>query len=111
MLSWGTNRRNMSGFLNLGIVSLAQAHLVYLVVNSQISLRVRSRLKLPKILQELFACPVCTGFWIALILARFHPIETLAVGFLGSVLYEAKEKFFPCKQCANTVKASEWKIS
>jgi len=101
----------MSDFLRLSILSLAQAHLVYLVVASRLSLKIRSKLKSPKLLEELLSCPVCTGFWIALILARFHPIETLAIGFLGSVLYEAKEKILPCKQCTNTVKASEWKIS
>lgn len=63
----------------------------------------------PGLVNELFSCPVCIGFWIALALAAASPIETLAISFIGSVLYELKEKFLPCKQCKNKVDANEWK--
>ena len=101
----------MSVLQNLFILSLAQAHLVHLVVNSSLSLKIRGKARLPKLMDELLSCPVCVGFWIAIALSLGHPITALAVGFLGSALYEAKEKFLPCKQCKNDVKVSEWKIS
>lgn len=101
----------MNELLRLFTLSMAQAHLVYLVVNSSLSLKLQARFRLPNLLKELLACPVCTGFWGALVLALGHPVQTLVIGFVGSVLYEAKQKFLPCQECQNKVNASEWKIS
>lgn len=99
----------MTDWLKLITLPLAQAHLTYLLVNSSLSKRVQP--KLPKLLQELLSCPVCTGFWVALGLAKARPVTTLAVAFVGGVLYELKERLLPCKQCTNSVKPSEWKVS
>ena len=101
----------MSDLQNLFILSMAQAQAAYLLVNSSLSLRLQSKLKLPEVVKELLSCPVCIGFWIAAILALGHPVNTLAIGFIGSSLYELKQKFLPCKQCTNQTKVSEWKVS
>jgi hypothetical protein len=84
---------------------------VYLTVDSSLSLKLQSKIRLPNILKVLWSCPVCVGFWVALALTGFKPVETLVVGFVGSVLYETKERFAPCKQCKNTVTTSGWKAS
>ena len=84
---------------------------MYLAVNSSLSLKLQSKLKLPSFFKELLSCPVCIGFWIALLFAGGHPIKALAIGFLGSSLYELKQKFLPCKQCTNTTPSiSSWKV-
>ena len=101
----------MSGWHEVFMLSLAQAYLVYLVVKSSLSLKLRSKLHLPMVLTELLDCPICTGFWIALVLSKGHVIKLCAIGFLGSVFYEAKEKFLPCASCQNTVKPSEWTVT
>jgi hypothetical protein len=100
----------MNDWSSLGILSLAQAHLVYLLVNSQLSHKLQARFKVRGWLKELLSCPVCTGFWAALGLARLAPIETLAIGFLGGLLYEAKEKLLPCAQCKSKVDVSKWRV-
>lgn len=81
------------------------------MVDSSLSQKLRSKLKLPALVRELLACPVCVGFWIALVLCWGRPIDTLAVGFAGGILYELRAKFLPCKKCTNPVKASDWKVS
>jgi len=101
----------MNELLNYFILSLGQAQAVYLLVNSSLSLKVQSKLKLPPLLKELFSCPICIGFWVAAIFAAGHPIKTLAIGFLGSVFYEAKQKLLPCEQCKNKTNVSQWKVS
>src|SRR5882762_6865725 len=101
---------NTTDWSRLIIHSLVQAHLTYLLVNSSLSLKLQSWLKVRGLLQELLSCPVCTGFWIALGLARLNPINTLAIGFLGGLLYEAKQRFLPCTQCQSKVNLKDWKI-
>ena len=101
----------MSELLHLFILSIAQAHLVYLLVNSSLSLKLQAKFRLPALLKELLSCPICTGFWAAFLLTLGRPVETLVIGFVGNVLYEAKQKFLPCEQCKSNVKVSEWKIS
>src|SRR5712664_3810575 len=91
-------------------LALAQAHLVYLVVDSSLSLKLQTKVKLPQLIKELLGCPVCIGFWLAMILSMGNIVTTLAVGFLGSVFYEMKKKFLPCKECTNKINSSEWKI-
>ena len=99
----------MNGWSGLIVLPLAQAHLTYLLVESSLALKVRPRL--PKLLQELFSCPVCTGFWVALALSKADPVLTLAVGFLGSVAYELKARYAPCLACKNQTKVGDWKVS
>ena len=92
------------------ILALAQAHLVYLVVDSNLSLKFQAKLKLPKLVKELLSCPVCTGFWVALALSKGNVITTLSIGFLGGLFYEMKKKYLPCKECTNKTNVSEWKV-
>jgi len=76
-----------------------------LLVNSQISQWLQKRLRFEKVafLKELFSCPICIGFWVALILSAFHPIQAFAMAFIGSYFYEWKQKNFPCVQCSNSI--------
>lgn len=101
----------MNELQNCFILSLAQAHLVYLLVNSSLSVKLQSKIKPPPLVKQLLSCPVCIGFWIALLFALGHPIETLAIGFLGGCFYELRQKFLPCKECTNNTRLSEWKVS
>src|SRR5689334_23966273 len=110
----GSTNLSMNELLGLSFLSLAQAQAVYLVVNSSIMEKLRPRL--PRILQELTSCPICSGTWLSLGLAslqvgswRSFLVDTLVISFLGSVLYELKQKLLPCKQCQNPVQASQWK--
>lgn len=97
---------------------LSQAQLTYLVVDSSLSHKLQSKLRLPALLTELIRCPVCTGFWLALGFSFWvgtsladRVLGTLAVGFLGSVAYELKAKYAPCKACQNSVDVSKWKVN
>jgi len=102
----------MNDLLKLILTGLVQAQAVYLVVSSSLAQKLKSRLpKLPSLLKELWDCPVCTGFWISLILCKGDIYQTLAVGFLGSVFYELKEKFAPCTKCTNKADFSGIKIT
>src|SRR5579862_5898272 len=99
----------MKSLLWLIMLSTAQAHLTYLLVDSQIS-QFRHKLKLPNFLRDLTNCPVCLGFWISLFLSILvfrTPskvfIFTLSIGYLGSLLYEFKQKFLPCDKCQNRI--------
>src|SRR5882724_2950820 len=92
------------------LLALAQAHLVYLVVDSSLSLKLQAKVKLLQLIKELLGCPVCIGFWLALILSKGDLVTTLAVGFLGSVFYEMKKKFLPCRECTNKINVGDWKI-
>jgi len=101
----------MNEWLTYITLSVAQAYLVYLVVNSSLSLKAQHKLRLHNLLKELLSCPICIGFWIALVLVKGKFIDTCVVAFLGGILYEAKEKLLPCGKCSNKVNPSEWKIS
>lgn len=79
-------------------------------MDSSLSQKFQSKLKLP-LVKELLACPVCIGFWVALLICWGRPIDTLAVGFAGGILYELRAKFLPCKKCTNQVRVSDWKVS
>ena len=99
----------MLGFATLLLYSLAVSHGQFLVVDSSLMEKLRPRL--PKLLQELTNCPACAGFWIALVLAKLAIVDTLAIGFLGLVLYNLREKYLPCTKCKNNTNLSEWKVS
>jgi len=102
----------MNDLLKIILISLAQTQAVYLAVDSSLAHKLKSRLpKLPNLLKELWDCPVCTGFWISLILCKGDIYQTLAVGFLGSVFYELKKKYAPCEQCTNKADFSGIKIT
>jgi hypothetical protein len=100
----------MSGWLRFLILSFAQAHLVTLTVDSALMGKIRPRL--PRFLQQLTSCPMCTGFWAAelLSIANSTGVFTvpLALGFFGGLLYLAKEKFLPCSKCKAEV--GTWKV-
>lgn len=110
-------RGNTVNLLKIFTLALAQAHLTYLVVESQVSLRTLHRLPWSWT-KELLKCPVCTGFWLSLGLSLLSfssvsdlVVTSLSTGFLGSVLYEAKARVLPCTKCRNSVNPSQWKVS
>jgi hypothetical protein len=109
--SRGMSTNALNSFI---LLSMAQAQLVDLVVNSSLAQKLRPHL--PKLLAELTECPLCIGFWLALASASFlgfstlWPINALAIGYAGAVLYELKQRFLPCRQCSAAVQTSEWRI-
>src|SRR5579863_5901263 len=105
-LSRGLKRMSTASWLTLiGLCSVAQAHLTRLTVDSSLMLQLRPRL--PKVLQELTSCPLCSGFWFAQMLSFwafgthiYSIIVGLAVAFVGDALYQAKLKLLPCANCS-----------
>lgn len=87
----------------------------YLITRSSIMEKIRPRL--PKFLRELTSCPICSGFWLSLMFSvMLWPVDvgivgrSLALGFMGDVLFQLKEKYLPCKSCSTQINLSNWKV-
>lgn len=100
------------------INSLVVAHSQYLIVDSSLSKKLQSKLKLPQFLQELIRCPVCTGFWLALGLSALQYssvlgviLGTISTAMLGDTLYQLKQKFLPCEKCKGSFSSLNWKVN
>lgn len=54
-------------------------------------------------LKELRSCPLCLGFWTALIVGLtagvYHPLGILSIAGIGHLIFLAREKFLPCDKC------------
>ena len=54
-------------------------------------------------LKQLRSCPMCLGFWTALIVGFtagvYHPLGILAIAGIGHMIFLAREKYLPCDKC------------
>jgi len=78
---------------------IVQTHLTLLLAQGKIF----DRLFFTAWLREMRSCPMCLGFWTAVILGLFtgirNPIEILAIAGIGHLIYLAREKYLPCEKC------------
>ncbi len=104
----------MIGLSSLLILSLAQAHLTYLLLKAEILRPLRERLgkKRPK-LQYLLQCPVCLGVWAAVVVLLVPSLISLglAVAGVGHAVYEFKEKYLPCHTCTSGKSTGNWTLT
>jgi hypothetical protein len=97
------------------VLSLAQAHLTRILLTAEILSKPRAWLqgKHP-LLQKLLSCPMCTGFWTALLGAIAFPVasiplDTLTIAGLGFTIYMLVE-LLPCDKCSHSEPSGEFRV-
>lgn len=60
---------------------------------------------LRKRLPKLTSCPMCLGFWAALVVMALPlpALVVLVVSGIGQTLYLLREKLLPCQECKSKV--------
>lgn len=92
----------MNSIDNIILCSLAQSHILLLLQKGTIFDKFRNYVSRNSIVNKLVECPMCLGFWIALVISFCvggDPISLFAIAGLGHIITLLRDKYLPCKTC------------